>query len=101
MRLNANANMNPNVVHAANANINPAGYVAGVSQAGYREWRPFRGPFDPCPPILVKTYVVPPNQYITFQPMNLPQFSLQEALCKGTLWPALFSPYESKSGKGR
>ncbi|GBF74006.1 hypothetical protein PA598K_02334 [Paenibacillus sp. 598K] len=61
-----------------------------------REYVPFRGPHDPCPPIGVKTYVVPPNQFITFQPMNLPQFPLPEALRAGTLWPALFSPYESK-----
>jgi spore coat protein JA len=96
-----NVNMNPSAVQAANMNVNPAAYMPGVTQAGYREWRPFRGPFDPCPPILVKTYVVPPNQYIMYQPMNLPQFSLQEALRKGTLWPALFSHYESKCGKGR
>lgn len=62
-----------------------------------RTWIPYVGPFDPCPPIRVKTYVVPPNQYIVFQPLDLPQFSLQEALRYGTLWPALFSPYESKN----
>lgn len=99
--MSLNVNMNPNVANA-NVNVNPtAAYAPSVTQAGYREWRPFRGPFDPCPPIHVKTYVVPPNQYITFQPMNLPQFSLQEALKRGTLWPALYSPYESKCGKGR
>ncbi|WP_082084236.1 spore coat associated protein CotJA [Paenibacillus beijingensis] len=49
----------------------------------------------------VKTYIVPPNKFITYQPMNLPQFPLPEALKLGTLWPALYSPYESKSGKGR
>ena len=59
----------------------------------YRTYRPFVGPFDPCPPMLEKTYVVPPNQFITFQPPNLPQFSPQEALFRGTLWPALYSPY--------
>jgi len=65
-----------------------------------REWYPFIGPFDPCPPMRVKTYVVPPNQFITFQPPNWPQFPLQEALRRGTLWPALFSPYESRCSKG-
>lgn len=65
-----------------------------------RFYEPFVGPFDPCPPILVKSYVVPPNQYITFQPEGLPQFTLQEALKFGTLWPALFSPYQSKYGMG-
>jgi spore coat protein JA len=33
-----------------------------------------------------------------FQPPNLPQFSPQEALRKGTLWPILFSPYEPGIG---
>ncbi|MEK8212440.1 MULTISPECIES: spore coat associated protein CotJA [unclassified Paenibacillus] len=65
-----------------------------------RVWTPYRGPFDPCPPVPFKTYVVPPNQFIAFQPPGLPQFPLPEALRAGTLWPALFSPYESKAGKG-
>ncbi|MWC26956.1 spore coat associated protein CotJA [Paenibacillus sp. MMS18-CY102] len=84
-------------------NVNAAAhYVPHVSHAGYREWRPFIGPHDPCPPVYVKTYVVPPNQYIPYQPMNLPQYSLAEALKAGTLWPALYSPYHSKcSKKGR
>lgn len=60
----------------------------------------FRGPFDPCPPVPFKTYVVPPNQFINFQPPGLPQYPLSEALKAGTLWPALFSPYESKATKG-
>ena len=62
-----------------------------------RFWHPYIGPFDPCPLIRVKTYVVPPNQFICFQPAGLPQFSLPEALCRGTLWPALFSPYPAGS----
>ncbi|KAA8999694.1 spore coat associated protein CotJA [Paenibacillus spiritus] len=61
-----------------------------------RSYVPFRGPFDPCPPLPCKTYVIPPNQYLGFQPPDLPQFSLPEALRAGTLWPALFSPYEPK-----
>ncbi|MBD2848255.1 spore coat associated protein CotJA [Paenibacillus sp. IB182496] len=66
-----------------------------------RVYYPFVGPFDPCPPIRVKTYVVPPNQFIPFQPMNLPQYPLPEALRRGTLWPALFSPYPCPPvGKG-
>ncbi|CAM3448672.1 spore coat associated protein CotJA [Marinicrinis lubricantis] len=64
-------------------------------------YEPFIGPFDPCPPIRVKSYITPPNLYIPFQPMNLPQFSPSEALRKGTLWPALFSPYESKKNHGK
>ncbi|MCR8634616.1 MULTISPECIES: spore coat associated protein CotJA [Paenibacillus] len=59
-------------------------------------WYPFIGPFDPCPPIRMKTYSTPPQLYIQFQPMNLPQFSPMEALKLGTLWPMLYSPYDSK-----
>ncbi|MBO7745297.1 spore coat associated protein CotJA [Paenibacillus sp. MWE-103] len=66
-----------------------------------RDWYPFVGPCDPCPPKYVKTYYVPPNQYIPYQPMNLPQFPLPEALRRGTLWPALYGPYESKCQTGR
>jgi spore coat protein JA len=66
-----------------------------------REWCPFVGPFDPCPPMRVKYYVVPPNLFIPYQPPNLPQYPLAEALRRGTLWPALFSPYESRMLEGR
>ncbi|MVP00856.1 spore coat associated protein CotJA [Paenibacillus lutrae] len=58
-----------------------------------RVYVPFRGPFDPCPPIGVKTFVTPPNLFIQFQPMGLPQFSPYEALRLGTLWPDLYSNY--------
>ncbi|TDG00655.1 spore coat associated protein CotJA [Paenibacillus piri] len=61
-----------------------------------KAWYPYVSPFDPCPPIRIKTYSTPPQLYIPFQPMNLPQFTPQEALMKGTLWPMLYSPYESK-----
>jgi spore coat protein JA len=61
----------------------------------YRVWYPYHSPDDPCPPI-VRQYVVPPNQYLGFQPPNLPQYSKQEALMKGTLWPIFFSPYPPK-----
>ncbi|WP_284641224.1 spore coat associated protein CotJA [Paenibacillus silviterrae] len=59
-------------------------------------WFPFVSPNDPCPPIECKTFVTPPNLYIPFQPPGLPQYSPIEALRRGTLWPALFSPYEPK-----
>jgi spore coat protein JA len=62
----------------------------------WREWRPYVSPWDPCPPMRVKRYNVPPNQYIPYQPMNLPQYPIDEALRRGTLWPALFSPYVSR-----
>ncbi|SFM20009.1 spore coat protein JA [Paenibacillus sp. 1_12] len=61
-----------------------------------KAWFPYVGPCDPCPPIRVKIFSTPPQLYIHFQPMNLPQFSPQEALRHGTLWPALYSPYEPK-----
>jgi len=67
-----------------------------MNQARY--WHPFIGPFDPCPPVRVKSYVVAPNLFIPFQPPGLPQFSPAEALRLGTLWPALFSPYPIPSG---
>ncbi|GIP38272.1 hypothetical protein J31TS4_15520 [Paenibacillus sp. J31TS4] len=62
----------------------------------YKTYRPFVGPFDPCHPILIKSYSTPPNLYLGFQPPGLPQFSPAEALMAGTLWPVLYSPYERK-----
>ncbi|MBO2942464.1 spore coat associated protein CotJA [Paenibacillus sp. F411] len=65
-----------------------------------RQYITYRSPFDPCPPLPCRTYVVPVNQYVVFQPADLPQFSPAEALKHGTLWPALYSPYESRQRKG-
>ncbi|EGK07743.1 spore coat associated protein CotJA [Kroppenstedtia eburnea] len=60
----------------------------------YRKaYRPYISPWDPCPPLLIKTYETPPQLYMGFQPMGLPQFDPREALRRGTLWPALFAPY--------
>jgi spore coat protein JA len=62
-----------------------------------RQWRvyeTYRSPFDPCPPKRITAYIVPPNQYILFQPKGLKQFAPREALHRGTLWPDLYSPYE-------
>ncbi|WP_347550848.1 spore coat associated protein CotJA [Pseudalkalibacillus hwajinpoensis] len=59
-------------------------------------YEPYVSPFDPCPPIRVKSYSTPPNLYLGFQPPGLEQFSAQEALYKGTLWKALYDPYQSK-----
>lgn len=56
-------------------------------------YAPYYSPFDPCPPIRVKSYSTPPNLYLGFQPPDLPQFSPEEALCKGTLWPIFYDPY--------
>ncbi|MCZ8518661.1 MULTISPECIES: spore coat associated protein CotJA [Paenibacillus] len=54
------------------------------------------GKFDPCPPIVEKTFITPPQLFIAYQPAGLEQFSPKEALKKGTLWPDLYSPYEPK-----
>ncbi len=61
-----------------------------------RVYETYEGPFDPCPPMPCKEYVVAPNLFICFQPMGLPQFTPREALKRGTLWPALYSPYKPK-----
>lgn len=58
-----------------------------------RYWHPYVSPFDPCPPITVKSYVVPPNLFVNFQSPGLPQNSPQVALRSGTLWPLFYSPY--------
>lgn len=70
------------------------------SHSQFKKYYPFIGPFDPCPPIRVKLYNTPPQLYINFQPPGLPQFSPYEALRTGTLWPALYGPYESKAVEG-
>ncbi|MBM7578027.1 spore coat associated protein CotJA [Jeotgalibacillus terrae] len=60
-----------------------------------RYYLPFRGMFDPCPPLGPKVFVVPPNLLIGFQPPDFPQFPPLEALQKGTLWEPFFDYYES------
>jgi len=58
-------------------------------------------PFDPCKPILEKTYSTPPHLYMGFQPPNLPQFSPLDALKAGTLWKDLYDPYFNSSEKAQ
>lgn len=65
-----------------------------------RVYFPYVSPFDPCPPIRVKSYQVPPELFIGFQPENLPQYAPMEALMRGTLWPALYSPYHPAPSRG-
>lgn len=68
-----------------------------------RQWRvydPWRSPFDPCPPLQPKVYMVPPNQYVVFQPKGMKQFNPREALKCGTLWPDLYSPYDPPRAGG-
>ncbi len=59
-----------------------------------KTYSPFVGPFDPCPPMKIRVYSTPPQLYLGVQPPGQPQYSLPEALLQGTLWPALYSPYE-------
>lgn len=58
-----------------------------------KTYHPYVSPFDPCKPMLEKTYSTPPHLYIGFQPPNLPQFTPQEALRAGTLWKAFYDPW--------
>ncbi|MBS4173306.1 spore coat associated protein CotJA [Bacillus sp. FJAT-49736] len=67
----------------------------------YKSYKPFVSPYDPCEPILEKTYSTPPHLYLGFQPPNLPQFSPLEALKKGTLWQPLYDPYYSPYERAR
>ncbi|MCD5323024.1 MULTISPECIES: spore coat associated protein CotJA [Pontibacillus] len=62
-------------------------------------YQPYISPYDPCPPIRVKSYQTPPQLYIGFQPPNLEQFSPKQALYCGTLWPAFYSPYPNPDGR--
>ncbi len=66
------------------------------------QWRvdePYSGPNDPCPPSK-RFFIVPPNQYVVFQPKGLKQYSPREALRKGVLWPDLYSPYHPPQKRG-
>jgi spore coat protein JA len=72
-----------------------------VKDPQLRAYVPCIGPFDPCKPLPIRTYLVTPQLFIPFQPMGWPQYSPAEALRLGTLWPALYSPYTSKKSKGR
>ncbi|MFD2924734.1 spore coat associated protein CotJA [Halobacillus naozhouensis] len=67
----------------------------------YKYWRPYYSPFDPCPPMKVKSYSTPPQLYMGFQPYGLAQYQTpKEALFSGTLWPQLFSPYPNPHKRG-
>lgn len=60
-----------------------------------KNYYPYVSPFDPCPPITVKSFSTPPNLYLGFQPPNFPQFSPLEAFKKGTLWQPFYDPWYS------
>lgn len=61
-----------------------------------RTWYPYISPHDPCPPMKEKTYWTPPHLFMRFQPPNLEKFEIHEALRRGTLWKALYSPYNPR-----
>jgi spore coat protein JA len=61
----------------------------------YKFYHPYISPFDPCPPMQIKSFSTPPHLYLGFQPPNLEQFSPQEALRAGTLWKVFYDPYYS------
>ncbi|UOF89262.1 spore coat associated protein CotJA [Fodinisporobacter ferrooxydans] len=61
----------------------------------FQFYEPYVSPYDPCKPSM-KSYVVPPNQYVGFQPYHSQQFAPMEAFRHGTLWPLFFSPYEGE-----
>ncbi|MFC4617838.1 spore coat associated protein CotJA [Camelliibacillus cellulosilyticus] len=64
-----------------------------MSHTSRKTYEPYISPFDPCPPMRIKTYETPPQLYLGFQPEGLEQYSPKEALRHGTLWPAIFGPY--------
>ncbi|WP_217997834.1 spore coat associated protein CotJA [Alicyclobacillus acidiphilus] len=66
----------------------------------WRSFAPFHSPLHPCP-ALPKAFMVPPNQYITFQPSGMQQFSPEDALKHGTLWQPVHSPYTGVLGDVR
>ncbi|KXH81882.1 spore coat associated protein CotJA [Sporosarcina sp. HYO08] len=59
---------------------------------------PYVSPLDPCPPIRVKTFVLPPQLFMDTQPPGLPQFSPADALRHGSLWPALVDGFSREEG---
>ncbi|GIQ69879.1 hypothetical protein XYCOK13_27030 [Xylanibacillus composti] len=71
----------------------PTAHGSFPASAQFRYYTPYYSPLDPCPPIRVRRYNTPPNLFVGFQPMNLPQFRPEEALRRGTLWPIFYAPY--------
>ncbi|MDL4840773.1 spore coat associated protein CotJA [Aquibacillus rhizosphaerae] len=66
-----------------------------MSHTNTKYYYPYISPYDPCNPIVKKSYPTPPQLYLGFQPPNLPQFeTAKEALYSGTLWPILYDKYK-------
>lgn len=66
-----------------------------------KSYQLFRGKDDPCPPLNDKFYSTPPHLYAGFQEEGLEQYSLSEALKKGTLWPIYYEHYDNPYKNGR
>lgn len=61
-------------------------------------YKPYVSPRDPCPPILVKKFVLPPQLFTNFQPPGLPQNTPEEALKQGSLWPQFVDGFYREEG---
>ncbi|QUW23858.1 spore coat associated protein CotJA [Sporosarcina sp. Marseille-Q4063] len=61
-------------------------------------YTPYVSPLDPCPPMKVKEFVLPPQIFIDYQPPGLEQNSPREALMSGSLWPILVDGYSREEG---
>jgi len=73
--------------------------VSHLKRPVYRgSYNPFVSPLDPCPPIWEKTFVLPPQIFMDFQSPGLPQFSAEDALRYGTLWPLLADGFSREEG---
>ncbi|MFC5602285.1 spore coat associated protein CotJA [Sporosarcina koreensis] len=70
-----------------------------MERPSYRgTFEPWISPLDPCPPIRVKTFVLPPQLFMDFQPPGLEQFTTEQALRHGTLWPLLADGFSREEG---
>ena len=73
--------------------------VMSLEQSRYRgSYKPYVSPLDPCPPMRVKKFVLPPPIFMDFQPPGLEQVSPREALMIGTLWPILADGFYREEG---
>jgi len=61
-------------------------------------YKPYVSPRDPCPPILEKFFVLPPQIFTNFQKPGLPQNSPEEALKQGSLWPQFVDGFSREEG---
>lgn len=61
-------------------------------------YSPYVSPLDPCPPICVKEFVLPPQIFTNYQKPGLPQYSPAEALLQGSLWPAFVDGFSREEG---